>query len=73
MLSSIPLVPYVDDIPIGNQGGSIPDDWDRKFEDIPIKELPFEHMFAKIVKLVTIAEQMNLRFNPEKTVLMLLN
>jgi len=68
ILSSIPLVPYVDDIPIGNQGGSIPDDWERKSEDIPVKELPFEHMFAKVVKLVTIAEKMNLRFNPEKTI-----
>ena len=36
ILSVIPeVVPYVDDIPLGDQGGEIPLDWDRKIETIP--------------------------------------
>ena len=43
ILSEIPggVIPYVDDIPMGDQEGVIPLDWDRKIETIPSQELPF--------------------------------
>ena len=69
ILSDIPnVIPYVDDIPMGDQGGIIPLDWDRKIETIPSKELPFEYMLTKVAKLFQIANEYNLRFNPKKSI-----
>ena len=50
------VIPYVDDIPLGDQGGSIPVNWDRKLIEIPPEELKFEHMMVKIAQLFELAE-----------------